>query len=263
LSGPQTIGPDGAITLPVAGTLRVAGMTRDEAAKAVKGALAKFFTNITATVRVDQYVSNRLMVLGRVKTPGIHRFETVPTLLEILSRAGGLSIDAGQMNPTHCAIVRGREGVAWLDLKRMMENGDLTLNLRLKPNDLIFIPEWSEQPIYVLGEVQRPGLFRRTPGMTLLDALALAGGTTRDSDPSEMHLVRPARNQNVVIDLEEILKPNPSMNVALEGGDILYVPTNGLADYGYVMEKLNISSWIFVGTTAVSTRAAAINSRNR
>src|SRR5436190_6713326 len=51
LSGPQTIGPDGAVTLPVAGTISMAGLTREEAAKAVKTALSKFYDALSVTVR--------------------------------------------------------------------------------------------------------------------------------------------------------------------------------------------------------------------
>ena len=53
LSGPQVVGPDGSITVPVAGTLHVSGMTREEATKAVKDALSKFYAKISVTIRVE------------------------------------------------------------------------------------------------------------------------------------------------------------------------------------------------------------------
>ena len=95
LSGAQVIGPDGRITLPVAGSLRVAGLTREDAAKIIKEALSKSFDGIVATVKVDQYVANRVVILGKVKTPGVYRFESQPTLLEALSRAGGAAVFSG------------------------------------------------------------------------------------------------------------------------------------------------------------------------
>ncbi|MBI4566720.1 MAG: polysaccharide biosynthesis/export family protein [Planctomycetes bacterium] len=251
LSGPQIVGPDGAITLPVAGTLRVAGMTRDEAAKAIKESLSRFYANLTVTVRVDRYVSNRVVVLGRVNAPGVLQFDTPPTLLEALARAGGLAAEPNH-NLTHCAVVRGRERVAWIDLRRLMEDADLAFNLRLKPDDLVFVPDRGDTPVYVLGEVQKPGLFRWTSDMSLLDALALAGGTTRDAAPSSMYLIRPSLGIQSQISLDEVMAVG-NQGLRLQKGDILYVPTNGLADIGYVLEKLNLYGWLFVGATVRSS----------
>lgn len=53
------MGPDGSITLPLVGTLRVAGLLREEAASAIKEALSLYYANPIVTVRVDDYVSNR------------------------------------------------------------------------------------------------------------------------------------------------------------------------------------------------------------
>ena len=245
LSGSQVVGPDGAITIPVVGTLKVTGMTRDEAAKTIKESLAKFYSTASVTVRVDQYLSNRVLILGRVQRPGVLQFENVPTLLEALARAGGLVV-SDRPTVTHCAVVRGRDSVAWLDLRRILDQGDLTLNLRLKANDLLFIPEWEEQPVYVLGQVARPGLVRWRTGMSFLDAVAQAGGTTRDASPSRVLLIRPSQNFRAVVPLDDLLQPLPGSNLALQQGDIVYVPTNLLADVGYVLEKLNPFGWVFL-----------------
>ncbi len=247
LSGPQTIGPDGAITLPVAGTLSIAGMTREEAARAVKAALSKFYDTLSVTVRVDQYVANRIIILGRVKTPGVQKFDNVPTLLEAISRAGGLQEEGTQTKSlSHCAVLRGRDRVAWLDLKSLMEAGDLSLNLRLKRNDVVMIPDYWDQPVYVLGEVSKPGPVRWTPGMTYLDALALAGSTTRDAATYAIVLIRPSKNVRINIPLRDVLEPLAGSNVAVERGDIIWVPSSLLADLGYVFEKLNPFGWVFL-----------------
>ena len=87
-----------------------------------------------------------------------------------------------------------------------------------------------------------------------MDALAQAGGHTRDSMPSNILLVRPSQNRRVSISLDDVLGPVNTSNVALEPGDILYVTTNLLADFGYLMEKLNPWSWFFVYQTTKSPR---------
>jgi len=250
LSGSQIVGPDGAITVPVAGTLHVAGKTRDEATKAVRDAMLKYYAKLTVTVRVDRYVSNRVVVLGRVRLPGVMQFDAMPTLLEALARAGGVAPDE-KSNLTHCAIVRGRDRVAWIDLRGLLQDANLTLNLRLRPNDLVFIPDRGDLPIYVLGQVMKPGLVRWTSNLTLLDALAQAGGATRDAS-SSLEVISPSRGLRTTVVLEELQRGVKGHNVILQGGDIVYVTTSGLADVGYVLEKLNPYSWIFLGSTVRS-----------
>jgi len=243
LSGIQIIGPDGAITVPVAGTVHISGLTREDAAETVRKSLSRFYTGVAVTVRVEQYVSNRVTVVGRVKAPGVIRFEKSPSLLEAIARAGGLV--EGTVNLTHCAVIRGRDRMAWIDLKSLSDGHDPSLNLHLKADDLVLIPEDGDLPIYVLGQVMKPGPYRWTRGMSFMDAIALAGGPGRDSLSTNILLVRPSQNRRVIVSLNDILGPVNTSNVALEGGDILFVPTNILADIGYVLEKLNPYSWYF------------------
>jgi len=243
LSGTQFVGPDGAITVPVAGTMKISGLTREDAAAAIGKSLSRFYTGVSVTVKVEQYLANRVTVVGRVKTPGVLRFEKGPTLLEAISRAGGV-VD-GPVNLTHCAVIRGRDRMAWIDLKSLNDGREPALNLRLKPDDLVLVPEDGDLPIYVLGQVNKPGPLRWTRGMSFMDAIAQAGGFTRDSMPSNILLVRPSLNRRVVVSLDDILGPVNTSNVALEGGDIIYVSTNLLADVGYLLEKLNPYSWFF------------------
>ena len=247
LSGLQFVGPDGALTVPLVGSITVSGMTREEAAKAIREPLSKLYTGVSITLRVEQYQANRVTVLGRVKSPGVFRFDNSPSLLEAIAKAGGLS--ENPVNLTHCAVIRGRDRVAWIDLNSLVDGRNISLNLHLKAEDTVLVPEDGDLPVYVLGQVTKPGPIRWTRGMSFVDALAQAGGTTRDSSSAGMYLVRPREGKRYVISQGDLLGPEKGTNIALERGDILYVPTNFLADVGYLLEKLNIWSWVFVGTS--------------
>jgi polysaccharide export outer membrane protein len=249
LSGPQTVGPDGMITLPVAGSLKIAGMTREEAAAATKAALAKLYKEVTVTIRVDSYVANHVFVLGRVRNPGAIQFLGPPTLLEALSRAGGVVQDGNSTAVSHCAIIRGRDRLAWIDLRRLLENADLTLNLRLKANDILLVPDWEDVPIYVLGQVTRPGLQRWIPGMTFMDAISRAGGFTLDASTSSIIVVRPSEDLRFTVSLDQLLWPDPLQNISIHKGDIVYVPMSAMGEFGYIMSRLNPFSWVFLATT--------------
>jgi polysaccharide biosynthesis/export protein len=144
LSGKHVIGPDGQISVPLAGNLRVAAMTREEAVQDIRTKLNGYYTLPIISLGVDQYVGNRVTVLGRVLTPGILNFDRPPMLLDVLARAGSLPVLDKQTTLTRCAIFRGREKIIWVDLKRLLSRGDLEYNIRLKANDLVYIPDSSD-----------------------------------------------------------------------------------------------------------------------
>jgi polysaccharide export outer membrane protein len=237
LSGPHIIGPDGKITLPVSGVTLLRNLTRDEAAKAITKTLSRYYRDIYTTLRVDRYASNRVIVLGRVEHPGALQFESPPLLLEILSKAGGLPLLRPEQVLTRCAVIRG-EKILWIDIKRLL-TGDLNLNIQLMRNDTVYIPDATDTSVFVLGAVNKPGVFRLTPQMSFLDALSQAGGPTTDANINSLRLIRPAKNVDFEIDMENLLKPDASQIVSMEENDIVYVPRSGVAKLGYILQRIN------------------------
>lgn len=234
----RVIGPDGRISLPLAGALRVTQLSRDEAAEAVAKALRKFYSAPVVSLDVEQYLANRVTVLGRVQNPGAMNFDKIPTILETLARAGALPVIDKQATLTRCAIFRGRDKVIWVDLKRLLSNNDTAYNIRLKPNDLVYIPDSNDTSIYVMGSVFRPGSYRLTPDMSLLDALSQAGGANEDAAAQQIAVYRPSRQAVLRAPLGDLMAGDKKVNFALEEGDIVYVPKSGIAETGYVLRQL-------------------------
>ena len=118
------VGPDGRVTLPLAGDIMVADLTRPEAAKAIESALTNYYTNLSVQVTVTKYTANRIVLLGAVDHPGMFTFDGTPTLLEVLARGGveagpnksGTTPEVNQI-PERCAIYRGSDQVVWVELR--------------------------------------------------------------------------------------------------------------------------------------------------
>jgi polysaccharide biosynthesis/export protein len=238
LSGKHVVGPDGLITVPLVGPMRINTMTRDEAAGTISMALKPYYTYPSVTLGIEEYQSNRITVLGRVLTPGVLKFERPPELLEALARAGSLPVLDKQATLTRCAIFRGRDRVIWVDLKHLLNRGDLSYNIRLKPNDLIYIPDSSDTMVYVMGQVGKPGAYRLTPDMSLMDAIAQAGGPTEDANDEAISLYRPGQEATQLAPLKSLLTADRKVNYALEEGDVIYIPKKGIAEVGYVLRQL-------------------------
>lgn len=244
LSGQHIIGPDGKITLPLLGPIKIAEVSREQAAATITQLFAPYYADLTTTVRVDRYASNRILVLGRVAKPGeVHFGMTRPTLLEAIALAGGFAEAEGLTGAeslpfSRCAVFRNRDQLVWIELAPLLTGEDLSLNLRLKRNDIVYIPELEERLVYVLGEVHRPGAFRLKPRMSFFELLAKAGGPTIDAAPGRINLIRPHENLNQSIALAKLFSPDQKMNVALKEGDIIYVPTNTIAKINYAFRFL-------------------------
>lgn len=238
VSGAHVVGPDGQISLPLTGPIRIAEITREEAAGEIRQALADYYLRPSVVLRIDQYTANRVTVLGRVQNPGSIHFDEQPTLLEALAKAGSLPVIDKEATLTRAAIFRGREQVAWIDLRQLLNRVNPAYNVRLHPGDLVYIPDSSDTMVYIMGAVHRPGAYRLTPDMALLDVLAQAGGPTEDANPNRIMLYRPEQQARSATPLEGLVLGERRLNFSLEEGDVIYVERRGIAQTGYVMRQL-------------------------
>lgn len=249
LSGEHTIGPDGAITVPLVGAMQIVNLNRQQVTDKILAALSSYYKRLTIDVQVTQYIANRILVLGRVKNPGTVQFNsTEPSLLEALALAGGIAetsgLTAAQALPlSRCAIFRGRDQIVWIDLAPLLTGKNLSLNMRLKRNDIVYVPDIEERLVYVLGQVERPGALPLQPNMSLLEAVAKAGGPTLDAAEGRMQLIRPSTGLNITLDFDNVVE-DTTYNAALEEGDIIYVPTNTIAKLNYAVRFLSPFSQI-------------------
>lgn len=238
VSGRHVVGPDGAITVPIVGEIALAENTREQGRNLIEKRLRGYYSHPHVTLAVEEYTSNQVTVLGRVERAGMIKFPHPPTLAEVLASAGAMPILDKQATLTRCAIMRGRERLIWVDLKSLL-NGDPAYNMRMKKGDIVFIPDSADTAVYVLGQVSKPGSYRLTPRMTLLDAIAQAGGPNEDALPSQIGLYRAGAKQVEYLSLADLIGPSRAINYSLEDGDVVFVPRSNLADFGYFMRQIS------------------------
>jgi polysaccharide biosynthesis/export protein len=248
LDSKSAIGPDGRITLPLAGPLVVANLTREEAGQKIAAALMTYYNNITATVEVLTYGSNHVTLLGYVKNPGTINFEQTPTLLEVLSR-GGIETRPDGRVPEQCVIYRG-EQVFWVDLQDLLISGSPLADLRLRRNDVIFVPAISTRNVSVMGQVQHPGEIPLSHDSTLTSILSEAGGVSdaAGNNPELQIVHRSKGGKTQYVRLKDLLKPTGDLEVSLYPGDVIFVPKSGLSKVGFVMTQL--APFLSVGSFA-------------
>jgi polysaccharide export outer membrane protein len=249
LSGKHIVGPDGQITIGVAGSIDVAGLTREKAATDIKDALAHYYTPPpTVVVGVDVYVSNYIKVLGAVEHPGPMIFEDPPTLLSVISRAGFLAAPAspGILSsasgiPERVAIFCGDHSVAWEDFKSLLESNDPHLQMHLRKDDVVYVPSPNERYISVFGQVARPGLVQLQDGATVTQMLAEVGGILTDKSGRlpKIQIIHQYKGSVETVAYADILKPKSNQTISLQTGDIIYVPESEFSRFAVTFEKIS------------------------
>jgi polysaccharide export outer membrane protein len=256
----DVIGPDGKITLPLVGSILLADKTREQAAEAVEAAYKPFYASLTVTVGVDRYTSNQILLLGAVEHPGIQTFDRPPTLLEVVSR-GGAVIGSRLQNipsansasyqlssnltptifgvPERCAIYRGNDKVLWVELKSLLDSGSPLADLRLKREDIVYVPSPAERYVSVLGQIQHPGALQLDNSSTLPKLIALAGGLTPQAGHNpQIQIIQPSTGKTRVISWNQVLQPS-ALDLTLQTGDIVFVPESGFNRAAYTLDKLS------------------------
>jgi polysaccharide export outer membrane protein len=193
---------------------------------------AKLLVDPAVTVAIAEYASREISVAGAVRRPITFPITKETTLLEALTRAEGVSPEAGgEILVSRAPNRDGSPGlVERVPLKELVEQSDQKYNLVLNGGEEIRVPQLGR--VFVVGNVKRPGAFRLedSTGLSVLKALALAEGLTPfstkdayiyrriDSSPS-------SAPQETVIPLRKILDRH-APDVRLEANDILYIPDN-------------------------------------
>jgi polysaccharide biosynthesis/export protein len=222
---------DGKVPFPLIGAVPAAGLTTSELARRLRDLLEKdYLVNPQVIVAVKDYLSSKVHVLGEAEKPGLFYLTGPTTLLEILSKAGGLSKSAGK----DLVLVRtesgkgGGSGVVGstvllrLDVRKI-QAGDVKENILLQNGDMMFVPKASA--FFVLGEVNKAGTFALDKETSVLEAVTLAGGFSGTAAPSGVKVLRrnvEGKQETISIDLSGAVPRDK--NFRLEDGDTVMVP---------------------------------------
>lgn len=229
LSGRFRVNLKGDILLPLAGTLHVAGLNLAEITDAVGQRYkdAKILVDPEVTVFVAEFTRRTITITGEVRVPGVYPIVAPRTLTDTLAMAGGLNDSASRTvsivhaaDPKHIIHVTLNVGAQTLE---SIEEG----RMEILPGDAIFVARSGV--IYLVGELTRPGGFQveHNNRLTLLEALALAGGLTRTAKGSQARLIRRSATgrEELTVNLDKVLYGG-GPDMLLTDGDILFVPTS-------------------------------------
>ncbi len=236
LDRPVTVRSNGLITFPPVGEIMAQGLTPTSLGREITQRLRDYTRETNqVTVTMDQFYSRAIFLTGQVALPGRYSFEYIPDILQVMSQAGGPLPSA---DLTAVSIIRQTSSgpqVIPVDLGSYMRGESRQPLPELLPGDTIEFPATYGSSvsgpglIYIIGEVNAPGAYVASENMDVLQALALAGGPTREAELSEIVVVMDGGGTLVAanVNVAAIADHGTAQPFYLSSGDRIVVPPQG------------------------------------
>lgn len=255
-----TIGPDGKIYFDLLPGLDVWGLTVSQAKRLLEKELDNFTTGSQVSVTLRTVGSKHIWMLGSIQQPGTYPTTSPITLLEAMSLAGGTRRAASTTATVeladlrHAFVIRSGQTLP-VDFHRLLENGDMSQNIYLKPDDFVYVPSGAQREIYLFGAVRTPRTMPLSEHPTLIAAIAAGGGPLPNAFISQVAIVRGSLTspQMAIVDYKDIISGKAG-DIMLEPHDIVFVP---YSPYRALTRYMDSILSTFVNTVAANEGVSA------
>ncbi len=206
------------IVVPLIGKVDVKGLSISQIDDKIRSRLADgYLVDPHVSIFIEEFRSRNVTILGQINKPGLYELREETTLLELLSKAGGVKDNAGSQ-----AIIKRRHNsdknnvnIIRVDLQRLLEKGDTTINVALLDEDSVYITK--ADLFYINGQVHKPAAYKCGSETTLLKAVTMAGGFTDIASRKRIKIIRKINGKETVL-------YKAKMDESILPDDIIVVP---------------------------------------
>ncbi|MFH0763779.1 MAG: polysaccharide biosynthesis/export family protein [Candidatus Omnitrophota bacterium] len=230
LSTKTRVAADGSISFPLIGKIAAAGLTVQQLEAKIKELLEKdYLVKAEVLVFIEEYRARQVSVTGEVNNAGKFNIpiEREITLLEAIAMAGGFTKDADINRTKVFREENGEKKAITIRVKDITDKDKKDNNIVLQPDDIIVVPKRFF--FSVMGEVNSPGKFDMPTerSVTLLEAIAMAGGFTKDAGLNKVKVMRADEDgkKTIFVNIKDITeKDQKDKDIDLQADDIVFVP---------------------------------------
>lgn len=231
---------DGTVQLPLLGAITVGGKTPREIQALLEQKLSRELKKPNVSVQVQQNGSLRYYLLGEFSQPGMKTADRPMSLLQVLALGGSINLTNADLRRSY--ITRNGKKLP-INFYRLIRQGDLRQNIRLRSDDTIVVPDNKNEQAFVFGSVSKGGAVPFVNGhLDLLQALAQAGMGPSEYANGHLEDIRIIRGESdraqfIVVDAQQIMdgKAAPFL---LEPGDIVYVPNSRVSNWNQAIQQI-------------------------
>ncbi|MFP3868499.1 MAG: SLBB domain-containing protein [Desulfobacteraceae bacterium] len=216
-----TVDRNGQISIPKIGVVHVSGLTFKQLRQILDREFERQYTNFQMNVTLDNLRTIRVYVVGWAKSPGSYEISSLSTLVNALFAAGGPGV-AGSMRDIQ--VRRGGRVIVHFDMYDFLIRGDKSKDIRLMPEDVIFIPLAGKRA-GIGGPLKAPAIYELKEELTLSDLLHLAGGLAATAFKSRVQILRIQNRREMVLfedDLEKVISDR-GPDLPLVDGDLVKI----------------------------------------
>ncbi len=239
-SSGQQVGDDGYLYYPYVGLLKAVGMNIAALRDVLTDKLSTYINDPQLDVRVVAYRSQKVYVVGEVRSPGVLPLDDLPFMVaDAISLSGGLTDDAYKSG-----VNISRDGKVYeIDLKALYDFADASQNLMLKHGDIINVLDRSQQKVFVMGEVKAPRSVQIMNGhLTLAAALGEVGGVNQTSANSgAIYVVRGTdKDKPEIFHLDARFATGMLLaeRFDMQAQDVVFVDAAGISKWNRVISQL-------------------------
>lgn len=214
-----TVDRDGNINLPRVGTLGVTGLTFNELKILLHKEFSKYYKGFEMSVSMGALRTIRVYVVGHARTPGSYTVSSLSTLINALFESGGPT-RLGTLRDIH--LMRNGKIVVRFDVYDFLIKGDKTKDVRLQPEDVIFIPPIGSIA-GIAGNVKRPAIYEMRGETKISSLIDLAGGLTAVSYLQRIQIERINNRESKIIEDKNFTEINKETDLVLQDGDLVKI----------------------------------------
>jgi polysaccharide export outer membrane protein len=269
---------DETVSLPFVGMINTRGMTDKTLRSEIRRRLeTNYVRNPQVSLFVKEFRSRQVAVIGAVQKPGLYNLaSSADTVMSMISQAGGMRNDAAEhilflpaepvepekakeiidslpvqlMSQNTTPLILKNADPIVINLDSVNRSGNQRyLNMPALPGDIVMVPGGGE--VLIQGWVERPGAYKISSGLTILGAMAAAGGTSYPADTGSVELIRTnsqGHKSTFIADLDAI-KSGAQPDVPLREGDVINVVSYGPKLFAYGFYRV-FTSLVHVGASA-------------
>lgn len=216
LSATVRVNSDGTTIYPLIGLIQVGGLTVSRVAETVATALADgYVVNPQVSVFVEEFRSRKAIIMGEVKNPGVYELTGPSTLLELISKAGGLNVGAGEIVSIKRKTADAQEEQITANLRDINQRGDSFPDVPILDGDSVFVG--GAGTLYVTGQVNRPNVYKLDKETSVIKAITMAGGFTALASKGRIKIIRKVKG------VEKVLEKVP-LHAQVLPEDVIVVP---------------------------------------